>query len=58
MKNWQEVFWGENYSKLKTIKKHWDPNGVFYSPATPGAEDWVVVDYAHRLCKNSWPSGV
>ncbi|KAM0270614.1 hypothetical protein ACHAQH_009374 [Verticillium albo-atrum] len=51
MNNWQDAFWGQNYPKLKMLKKTWDPLGVFFSPSTPGTEDWHIVDYAHRLCK-------
>ncbi|KAJ0328545.1 hypothetical protein COL5a_004856 [Colletotrichum fioriniae] len=51
MKNWQDAFWGPIYPKLASIKKKWDPNGVFFSWSTPGSEDWSVVDYANRLCK-------
>ncbi|RNJ58313.1 hypothetical protein D7B24_004954 [Verticillium nonalfalfae] len=51
MNNWQDAFWGENYPRLKAIKKSWDPQGVFFSPSTPGTEDWHITDYAHRLCK-------
>ncbi|KAH6670855.1 isoamyl alcohol oxidase [Plectosphaerella plurivora] len=50
MNDWQSAFWGDNYPKLKDIKKQWDPAGVFYSPSTPGSEDWHIVDFAHRLC--------
>ncbi|KAG7135331.1 FAD-linked oxidoreductase ZEB1 like protein [Verticillium longisporum] len=35
MNNWQDAFWGDNYSRLKEIKKLWDPQGVFFSPSTP-----------------------
>lgn len=50
MNDWQTAFWGDNYPKLNDIKKQWDPEGVFYSPSTPGSEDWHIVDFAHRLC--------
>ena len=39
------------YSKLLRIRKKWDPNGVLYSPSTPGTEDWEVIEYGTRLCK-------
>jgi hypothetical protein len=28
-KNWQQAYYGENYSRLQQIKKHFDPNNVF-----------------------------
>ncbi|KAK0385136.1 hypothetical protein NLU13_7614 [Sarocladium strictum] len=49
--NWQQHFWGSNYERLFEIKKKWDPNGVFYAIATPGAEEWESIEYGTRLCK-------
>jgi FAD/FMN-containing dehydrogenase len=49
--NWQEHFWGSNYKRLFEIKKKWDPKGVFYAIATPGAEEWESIEYGTRLCK-------
>lgn len=49
--NWQEHFWGSNYAELYKIKQAWDPKGVFYSIATPGAEDWAAIEYGTRLCR-------
>ncbi|KAL0932766.1 isoamyl alcohol oxidase [Colletotrichum truncatum] len=51
MKNWQDAFWGPIYPRLAAIKKRWDRNSVFFSWSTPGSEDWTVIDYANRLCK-------
>ncbi|KAK4183730.1 hypothetical protein QBC35DRAFT_507454 [Podospora australis] len=48
--NWQSHFWGSEYPRLKQIRKKWDPLGVFYSIATPGTEDWEVIQDT-RLCK-------
>ncbi len=47
---WQQAFWGANYQKLVDIKTKYDPAGVFWVPATPGAEAWTLVD-EKRLCK-------
>ncbi|KAK4221981.1 6-hydroxy-D-nicotine oxidase [Podospora fimiseda] len=41
--NWQGHFWGSNYNSLKTIRNKWDPKGIFYAIATPGTEDWEVI---------------
>ncbi|KAI2629340.1 FAD-binding domain-containing protein [Hypomontagnella submonticulosa] len=49
--NWQEHFWGSEYKKLLEIRKKYDPNGVFYAVATPGTEDWEVIEYGTRLCR-------
>ncbi|KAF2839188.1 FAD binding domain-containing protein [Patellaria atrata CBS 101060] len=47
--NWQQCYWGSKYARLLRIRKKWDPNGVFYTEATPGTENWKVID--NRLCK-------
>lgn len=39
-KNWQQVFWGSNYSKLLKIKNKYDPNGLFYCHHCVGSEYW------------------
>jgi hypothetical protein len=42
--DWQNAFWGENYSRLLKIKKEVDPSGLFYVHHGVGSEDWVVDD--------------
>ena len=39
---WQKVFWGENYARLKELKEKWDPKGVFWCRPCVGNEDWTV----------------
>lgn len=39
-KNWQQVFWGENYQKLLEIKDKWDRTGLFTCKPCVGSEDW------------------
>jgi FAD/FMN-containing dehydrogenase len=41
--DWQNAFWGENYSRLLKIKEV-DPSGLFYVHHGVGSEDWVVDD--------------
>ncbi|MFC4891738.1 FAD-binding protein [Pseudofrancisella aestuarii] len=38
--NWQQAFWGDNYSKLFQIKQKYDPNGLFYCHHCVGSESW------------------
>ncbi|KAL7952396.1 hypothetical protein V8C34DRAFT_310046 [Trichoderma compactum] len=40
--NWQQDFFGSNYPRLLSIKRQWDPAGVFYAVAGVGSEDWEV----------------
>lgn len=37
--DWQRQFWGENYQRLLTIKRRYDPTGVFSCHHCVGSED-------------------
>jgi FAD/FMN-containing dehydrogenase len=39
--NWQSAFWGENYSKLATVKRRYDPDGLFFVHHGVGSEEWT-----------------
>jgi FAD/FMN-containing dehydrogenase len=38
--NWQDAYWGKNYTRLLAVKKKYDPDGLFYLHHGPGAEGW------------------
>jgi len=38
--NWQQSFWGSNYSRLIAIKRKYDPLGLFYVHHGAGSEEW------------------
>ena len=38
--DFQRTFFGDNYEKLKEIKKAYDPDGLFIVSAGVGSEDW------------------
>jgi hypothetical protein len=41
--NWQETFWGENYPRLLSLKREWDPKGVFWCvPCVGHGDGWEV----------------
>lgn len=40
--NFQQVFFGSNYEKLKKIKKRWDEDGFFYATKSVGSESWTI----------------
>lgn len=48
--NFQETFWGENYARLKEIKRRIDPGDVFWCSPCVGNEGWEVVD-GGGLCR-------
>jgi hypothetical protein len=48
--NFQDTFWGSNYGKLLSIKKKWDPSGLFYATVGVGSEAWTVQTDG-RMCR-------
>ena len=38
--NWQDSFWGDNYSRLLAIKQKFDPDGLFFLHHGVGSEAW------------------
>jgi hypothetical protein len=39
-RNWQRDYWGKNYSRLRAIKKKYDPEGLFFVHQGVGSEEW------------------
>jgi hypothetical protein len=40
MRSWQRAYWGKNYSRLRAIKRVYDPDGLFFVHHGVGSEDW------------------
>jgi len=40
--NFKQAFWGKNYARLLSIKKKYDPTGLFYAHHGVGSDEWVV----------------
>ena len=38
--NWQQSFWGANYSRLLSVKDRYDPEGLFFVHHGVGSERW------------------
>ncbi|MBB5415392.1 BBE domain-containing protein [Paraburkholderia atlantica] len=38
--DWQAAYWGANYARLLSIKKRYDPHGLFFVRHGVGSEDW------------------
>ena len=49
-KDFQRVFYGANYDKLKKIKGVYDPYGLFWAPTRVGSEAWTQL-HDGRLCR-------
>jgi hypothetical protein len=39
-KDWQHAYWGTNYERLLSIKKKYDPSGLFFVHNGVGTEGW------------------
>jgi FAD/FMN-containing dehydrogenase len=40
--DWQQSFWGTNYSRLIAVKRKYDPAGLFNVHHGVGSEDWTA----------------
>jgi len=38
--NWQDSFWGDNYARLRAIKRKYDSDGLFFLHHGVGSEEW------------------
>jgi FAD/FMN-containing dehydrogenase len=38
--SWQQEYWGANYQKLRSVKRRYDPDGLFVVHHGVGSEDW------------------
>jgi FAD/FMN-containing dehydrogenase len=45
---WQQSFWGKNYPRLRTVKDHYDPDGLFFVHHGVGSEDWSADGFTRR----------
>jgi hypothetical protein len=41
---WKEAFFGSNYDELASIKRKYDPDGVFWAIGGVGSDEWEVRD--------------
>jgi FAD/FMN-containing dehydrogenase len=39
-KSWQTAYWGQHYSRLRAIKRQYDPGGLFFVHHGVGSEEW------------------
>lgn len=50
--DFQHVFYGDKYDKLRAIKHKYDPSDIFYGRTAVGSEDWQQL-HDGRLCRKS-----
>lgn len=48
--NFQSVFYGNKYDKLRSIKAQYDPDEVFYGKTAVGSDEWRQLNDG-RLCR-------
>ncbi|KAJ2983059.1 hypothetical protein NUW58_g6316 [Xylaria curta] len=48
--DFQQAIYGDNYGKLRDIKKKYDPHDVFYARTAVGSDEWAENSNG-RLCK-------
>lgn len=48
--HWQDVLYGEHFGRLSSIKRKYDPNGIFYALGAVGSDSWVQKRDG-RLCR-------
>jgi hypothetical protein len=38
--DWQHSYWGSNYERLASVKKKYDPTGLFFAHNGIGSDQW------------------
>jgi hypothetical protein len=38
--DWQHAYWGKNYERLSAVKRHYDPDGLFFVHQGVNSEEW------------------
>ena len=44
--DWQHSYWGSNYARLASVKKRYDPTGLFFVHNGVGSEEWSADGFA------------
>ncbi|MGH7522763.1 MAG: FAD-binding oxidoreductase [Gemmatimonadales bacterium] len=46
--NWQHSYWGSNYGRLASVKRQYDPAGLFFVHHGVGSEEWSDDGFTRR----------
>jgi hypothetical protein len=46
--NWQQAYWGSNYAPLASVKRKYDPTGLFFVHNGVGSEQWSEDGFVGR----------
>lgn len=46
--NWQRAHWGANYTRLRKVKKMYDPHGLFFVHHGVGSEEWSADGFTRK----------
>jgi FAD/FMN-containing dehydrogenase len=49
--NWQQAYWGSNYARLVSVKKKYDPTGLFFVHNGVGSEEWSEDGFVRKARK-------
>ena len=57
-RSWQRAYWGSNYPRLRSVKKSYDPNGLFFVHHGVGSEEWSDDGFTPLAVPGTKPSRV
>lgn len=46
--NWKQSYWGSNFDRLASVKKRYDPDGLFFTHHGVGSDEWSTDGFTRR----------
>ena len=47
--DWKRSYWGPNFDRLATVKKRYDPDGLFFAHHGVGSDEWSADGFTRTL---------